>query len=172
MRTTVNAVLIILVVSAAALATAGDPQPQSPTNPPANPERSAAPDLDINQAEIDAGMAPDAGGGDKAQPGVATESPMITEIRATLDASRLEIVDLTAQAPAHRSDEADLALQTQIAQLKQQAELDILAIQVRYARADGREELASQIEADIAAIISPPPPVAPTETRPAPNHQH
>ena len=172
MRTTVNALLIVLIVSAAALATAGDPQPQSPTNPPATAERSAAPDLDINQAEIDAGVAPDAVDGDKAQTGVATESPMITEIRATLDASRLEIADLTAQAPAHRSHEADLALQTQVAQLKQQAELDILAIQVRYARGDGREELARQIEADIAAIISPPPPVAPTETRPAPNHQH
>ena len=171
MRTTVNALLIILIVSAAALATAGDPQPQSPINPPTKADGAVAPDIDINQAEITAGVAPDAIDGAKAQPGEGTESPMITEIRATLDASRLEIAGLTAEAPAHRSHEADLALQTQITQLKQQAELDILAIQVRYARADGREELANQIEADIAAIISPPP-VAPTETRPAPNHQH
>ena len=172
MRTTVNALLVILIVSAAALAVAGDPQPQAPTNPPANAERSAAPDLDINRAEINAGVAPDIIDGAKSLPAEAPGSPMITEIRATLDASRLEIANLVAQAPAHRSHEADLALQTQIAQLKQQAELDILAIQVRFARADGQEDLAQQIEADIALIVSPPVPVAPTETRPAPTNQH
>jgi hypothetical protein len=58
-----------------------------------------------------------------------------------------------------------------MSQLKQQAELDILAIQARYARAAGKEDLAQQIEADIAAIISPPTPAGPTEVRPAPDTQ-
>jgi len=153
MRIVIQSLLIVLIVSVAALALAGDPQPQKPTEPPARTDELATPNIDINQAEITAGVVPDAIDGAKSQPSEAAESPMITEIRATLDASRLEIADLTAQAPAHRDHAAELALQQQVSQLKQQAELDILAIQVRYARADGHEDLALQIEADIAAII-------------------
>ena len=36
---------------------AADPQPQSPAKPPALNERQAAPDLDVNRAEIEAGGA-------------------------------------------------------------------------------------------------------------------
>ena len=96
---------------------------------------------------------------------------MIAEIRAVLETSRLACADLAAQGPAYPGHEAEVALQREIFQLKQQAELDILAIQARYARADGKLELAQQIEASIEAIISPPAPAAPTEVRPAPETQ-
>lgn len=172
MRIVIKSLLVVLIVSVAALALAADPQPKKPSEPPARTDGQATPDLDINQAEITAGVVPDATDGVKSQPDQTAVSPMITEIFAIRDASRLEIADLTAQAPAHPDHAAELALQQQISQLKQQTELDILAIQVRYARSAGQEDLALQIEADIAAIISPPQPAPPAEARPAPNTQH
>jgi len=171
MRVLIQPLLILLIISVAALTVAGDPQPQKNIDPPARTDAQTPPDLDINQAEIQAGVVPDLSDGLKSQSDAAAVSPMIAEIRATLEASRLAVADLAAQAPLNRDHAADVALQKQVSQLKQQAELDILAIQLRYARADGKEELALKIEAGIEAIISPPAPERPAEARPAPNHQ-
>ena len=171
MRLVIQFLLVILIMSVAVFALAADPEPQKPTDPPARNEGQVTPDVDINRAEIDAGVAPDAIDGLKSLPEQTQASPMITEIQAVLETNRLEIADLAAQGPAYPGHEADQALQKQIAQLKQQAELDILAIQARYARAAGNEDLAQQIDAAIAAIISPPAPAAPAEVRPAPDTQ-
>lgn len=171
MRLVIQSLLVILIISMATFALAADPEPQKPADPSARDEGQITPAIDINQAEIEAGVAPDVADGLKSQPGQTATSPMIAEIRAVLETSRLEVADLTAQGPAHPGHEADLAMQKEISQLKQQAELDILAIQARYARADGKEDLAQQIEASIEAIISPPAPAAPTEVRPAPETQ-
>ena len=161
------AVLAVLLTTALAVA---DPEPQTPTDPPTAAERQAAAALDVNQAEIAAGVMPD--DGEPATPPVADRSgsPMIMEIRAALEQSQAEVAELAARvataAPAARE-----ALQQQISTLKQQLELDILAIQVRHARAAGNEALAQEIEAAIATIQSPPPPEPPAVPRPAPGVQ-
>ena len=171
MRLVIQSLLVILIMSMATFTLAADPEPQKPTDPPVRDEGQITPAIDINQAEIEAGVAPDDAAVLKSQPGQTPTTPMIAEIRAVLETSRLEVADLAAQGPAYPGHEAEVALQKEISQLKQQAELDILAIQARYARADGKEDLAQQIEASIAAIISPPAPAAPTEVRPAPETQ-
>jgi len=164
--------LVILITLLASLAVAADPEPQAPANPPTNGEQQAVPNLDINQAELEAGVALDPVDPVELPGGELPASPMMLEIKSTLDANRTAVAELAARAAATPAHDANLAIQREIAVLKQQAELDVLAIQVRYARADGNEELADQIEAAIAAIISPPAPTAPTEARPTPAGLH
>lgn len=171
MRLVIQSLLVILIMSMATFTLAADPEPQKPADPPARHDGQITPNVDINQAEIEAGVAPDAAADLKSMPGQTAASPMITEIRAVLETSRQQVADLAAQGAAHPGHEADVALQKEISQLKKQAELDILAIQARYARTEGKEDLAQQIDAAIAAIISPPAPAAPTEVRPAPDTQ-
>ena len=171
MRLVIQSLLVILILSMATFALAADPEPQKPADPAARHDGQITPNVDINQAEIDAGVTPDAAADLKSMQGQTTASPMITEIRTVLETNRLQVADLAAQGVAHPGHEAEVALQMEISQLKQQAELDILAIQARYARAEGKDDLAQEIEAAIAAIISPPAPAAPTEVRPAPDTQ-
>ncbi len=164
--------LVLLIASVATFAVAADPEPQAPTTPPASAERSNVPALNINQAEMEAGVVPEMVDPAKATDGSDGPSPMMTEIQAAMDMSKVEISELAERAAGTTDHAAAQAIQQEIVAKKQQTELDILAIQARYARADDNDELAQQIDAAIAAIISPPTPIAPTETRPAPGTQY
>ena len=162
--------LVALMILIVGLAVAADPEPQAPAEPPTRGEQATVtPALDINRAEIEAGVVNDAV--EAAKAAGAELSPMMAEIQATMQASRAEVADLAARAVAAPDAETRQALQGQITQLKRQAELDVLAIQARHARTAGNEELASQIEAAIASIESPAAPTAPAEPRPAPVRQ-
>lgn len=148
MKVITRLLLVLLIASVAVLAIAADPEPQAPITAPATGET---------------------------QPAVGQEkplSPMMSEIRATMEVGRGQIAELTSQAAATPDQVANQAIQNEIATVKQQVELDILGIQVRYARSNGDEDLALKIEASIAAITSPPAAVAPAEARPAPDNQN
>ena len=172
MNVAIRLALVLLLVSVAALAVAADPEPQTPTNAPSSTERAVAPGLDINQAEIEAGVVTEPVDAAKAFDGSEAVSPMMTEITAAMDLNRVAVDELAARAASTPDQAANVAIQHEIAVLKQQAELDVLGIQARYARTAGNEELANQLDAAIAAIISPPAPDAPTETRTAPGNQY
>ncbi|HOX25877.1 MAG TPA: hypothetical protein PLL30_10090 [Candidatus Krumholzibacteria bacterium] len=171
MREILRCLALVALATAVSLALAAEPEPQLPAAPPARENPSAAPDLDVNQAEIEAGVALDPLKAESGAVGADAASPMIAEIEAVLAASRAAVAELSARAATADPATAH-ALQEQIAGLKQQAELDILGIQVRHARAAGDVELAARIEADIAAILDPPAPTAPAEPRPAPAEQN
>jgi len=172
MSLTIRIALTASLLLAASVLSAADPQPQPPATPPAQTTAPAAPDLDINQAEIAAGVVPDALDPAKTAPTASEPSPLLVEIEAVLAASRAAVAELATRADATGDPAMAFALQQQIARVKQQAELDILAIQARHARLAGNDELATQIEADIATIMNPPAPVAPAVPRPAPADQH
>ncbi len=150
-------ILLILVLATVALAV--DPEPQLPKNSPESginaPDDANSP---LNPAKV--------------QNELGNSSPMMNEIRTTMDISKGEIAELSATAAGTSDFAAKQTIQITISEIKKQTELDILAIQVSYARAAGNEELALEIEAAIAAINSPPTPTAPAEPRPAPVNQN
>jgi len=156
--------LVLIIVAIAMPALAANPEPQLPKETPANtvpvPGVPAANDTDQPQDPA------------KVIDVLGTSSPMMNEIKTTMDISRGEIAELLVSISASSDFSAKQAAQDQIATIKIQVELDILAIQARYARSAGNEELALQIDAAIEAITSPPAPVAPVENRPAPENRN
>ncbi len=166
MRSTVNASLVLLLTLALP-ALAADSRPQPPIDPTA--ANTVVP-LAINQAEIAANVVTDPG----AAPAPAHDlvDPMILDIEGVIAASRAQVAELAGRVASTTNATTIDDLQQQIAQVKQHTELDILAIQVRYARQRGHEGLAARIEADIALIQTPPLPTPPTTPRPAPGDQH
>ncbi len=151
-------------------AMAADPQVQNATKVDSE-QPTPSPVLEINQAELEAGVALDESGADKALLPQPALSPMMIEIETALETNRNQVRALAERAAQAPDYEARLALNLEVSQLKQQLELDILAIQARYARQDGNEELALKIEDSIEKILNPPMPEAPTETRPAPQNR-
>ncbi len=94
----------------------------------------------------------------------ATEpSPMMREIQAAWDAQAFAVEALEARAATCADPVAGLALQRQIEDLRAQVEVQILTIQARYARQEGRLEVAAEIEAAVAEMTSPRPRGIPVE---------
>lgn len=102
-----------------------------------------------------------------ATPRVARVNPMMTEIRAVLDGERTTLARLNQRFRA-AADGADAeAIQKEIAQVKLDSEIAVLRVQVKYARAGGRDAVAAFLEGAIRAMQSPPVQL-PAETRPVP----
>ncbi len=154
-------ILVLIISSVAMSVVAADPEPQMPTTPP-------APAAEVNKAEVFS----DPNDAAKALEAQDLKLPMMNEIRVVMDVSRGEVSELALRAANTTDSTANQAIQQEISAIKLQTELDILAIQVRYARSAGNVELAERIEASIAAIISPPAPTAPAVPRPAPGSQN
>ncbi|PID78654.1 hypothetical protein CSA17_03190 [bacterium DOLJORAL78_65_58] len=151
-------------------AIAADPQVQNATKVDSE-QQASSPVLEINQAELEAGVTLDENGTDEALLPQPALSPMMIEIKTALETNHNQVRALAERAAQAPDYEARRALNQEASQLKQQLELDILAIQARYARQDGNEELALKIEDSIEKILNPPMPEAPTETRPEPQNR-
>lgn len=159
--------ILVVLLFATGLALAADPQIKEPL-PTREGTAVPAPDIPVNQAEIQAGVVLDTPAALKSLHDDPALSPMMVEIKAALDASRAQVAELSVRAANAPDHAAQAALHREVAQVKQQVELDILAIQARFARERGDEQLAQRIDEAIEAIQNPPAPEAPTETRPAP----
>jgi len=137
--------------------------------PPTEPETSTMPDIPENAAELKA-----LENGEPALPESVPApaerplSPMMIEIQGVLAEQQRQVGALDARFAETTSEVAALAVQQEIEQIKQNAELEILAIQARHARVAGDEDLAQSLDAAIATIQNPPPPPAPTVERPVP----
>jgi len=94
-------------------------------------------------------------------------SPVMEEIGAAWEKSRLEVAGLEERFASASGEDEALAIQKEIERLLVEVELEILGIQARYAREEGRIEVAEEIEAAIESMTSPAPLPAPEE-RPAP----
>jgi len=149
-------------------AAADEPQAQTPVDPPVVSAAPAIPDIDVNQAELQAGMTsattPDV------TPVIPERalSPMMVEIEAALAAGDAAVAALTERAAQAADETSRMAVMVQIAAQKQATELTILGIQADHARRAGNEALAVQINAEMNLITNPPAPVPPTTTRPVP----
>jgi len=175
MKTTKSLLIILLVLimtGGAMLAMAADPEAAAPEKAAkADPNdqteaqvgRSTVPDLKVNQAEMDAQG--DRGLETKVEPQLR---PMTMEINAVLEQSRLQVSTLQDRFDNEPNAEAAVVIVRQMEKVKINAELDILRVQVRYARTAGNEELAQKIEASLTKMTTPAPRREPVD-RPAPD---
>lgn len=174
MKQTPLIVLFVVILSAGAmLAMAADPEAVAPekaqkADPSDQTEtqvgRATVPELKVNQAEMEAN-------GDQSLVNKATEpqlKPMTVEINAVLEQSRLQVATLQDRFDNEPNAEAAVVIVRQIEQIKTNTELDILRVQVRYARTAGNEELAQKIEASLTQMTTPAPRREPID-RPAPD---
>jgi stringent starvation protein B len=95
-------------------------------------------------------------------------------IQAAVDQSSKVIAGLSTQAAAIRDPNVRVALDRRVAQAKHELQIELLRVQARFARENGRIGQAQDLEAQIAAFTAPrvtKPSVLPesptTSTRPA-----
>ena len=79
-------------------------------------------------------------------------TPMNKEIRLVLLAERDEVERLTASLAGVKDDTEAIAIQRQIGAVKQQAEIDIMEVQIRFSEAAGNHEQAEAIREAIAGM--------------------
>lgn len=159
-----TAALVLLALPAVA----DEPQAQTPVDPPQVASPPAVPDLPVNQAEIQAGVAPVLDTSVIPTPPTRPLSPMMVEIEAALAAGDAAVATLAERAAQAADETSRQAIMVQIAAQKQATELNILAIQAAHARRAGNDALAAQIDAEMVAITNPPAPVPPATPRPLP----
>lgn len=147
---------------------ADEPQSQTPVDPPLVAAQPAVPDLPVNQAEIQAGVAPVLDAAAIPTPPTRQLSPMMVEIEAALAAGDAAVATLAERAAQAADETSRQAIMVQIAAQKQATELNILGIQAAHARRAGNDALAAQIEAEMVMITNPPAPVPPSTPRPLP----
>ncbi len=165
--------LVVLMTAGALLAMAAEPEPVAPVksgkaDPTVDAEtqigRSSVSDLKVNQAELDAN-------GElrlDAKPGQPQLKPMTVEINAVLDEAHLQVATLQGRFDKEPNADVAVALVRQIEQIKINTELDILRVQLRYARTDGRDELVQELETALNLMTTPRTQKQPID-RPAPD---
>jgi hypothetical protein len=149
--------------------------------PPASAPASAAeqtaapvPGDGAGQAPRMSGQAATApkGGAEASLPTAGTPSlppltPMQAEIRQLLDSEKAAVEQLQSRLGQAVDATQALEIQKQVQDTKFKTQIDILHVQARYARAEGREAIALQIETAIREMIAPKAPGKPID-RPAP----
>ncbi len=148
--------LLVLLASSLAWAVSPDDGPAVPTPGP-DPENVALPD---RPTELPGLLAADP----------ETLSPMLREIVELWKAQDVAMAALNAGLEKSVDHAAALALQRQVENLRTSTEIQILRIQARYARQEGRMDVAVQIEQDIAQLTAPRTRGVPVD-RPAPDSQ-
>ncbi len=95
-----------------------------------------------------------------------TEDPRMVEIRGVLDKERRDVADLVAVLNRTVDHAERLALQMNIAEVKKNAEVDMLKVQLKYALSENKDDAVARLEASIESILNPVVRLAP-EQRPA-----
>lgn len=101
------------------------------------------------------------------KPRLVKASPMMVEIRAVLDEERAALKTLNERFRAAKDPDAAIAIQREIARVKLDAEVAVMRVQAKHARAAGRADVATNIEAAIRMMLEPeaPPPATPRPAR-------
>jgi len=165
---TAVALLSVVILFSAALA--ADPEPVNPENSglagSGEPQGGSAQHLEINRAEI-----MENGGQLPVHPelqdlGTERVNPLMQQIQVVLASSDLKLAQLQTRLDSESSHRSALEIIKQMEQVKVQTELDILAVQASFARQNGREEVALEIEGAIEVMTAPRPVRQPVD-RPA-----
>jgi len=147
---TVSTLLTPLCLALAVAASAAEPESSAPANARPATEKSVV-------------------AAQPAQP--APHTPMALEIDALLDAARSTVAVLQEQFENATNDKTAVDLIRQIEEAKKNAELDILRVQLKYARAEGRTALAAELTAALTRMTTPPAQSVPVD-RAAPDADH
>lgn len=91
-------------------------------------------------------------------------TPMVAELLSVVEAERLQLVRLRREIAATPEHARKLVLQREVEAVKRATELQLVTIQLVYARREGRIETVRQLEAALARFTQPapaaPPPAA------------
>jgi len=83
-------------------------------------------------------------------------SPMMTEIMASMEVTRLEVADLKLRYEAATDNQAAMEIMREVTRVKKESRVEMMRIQLRYARLDGNDELVTKLEEIVARMTAPP----------------
>ena len=83
-------------------------------------------------------------------------SPMMMEITASIEAARLEVADLKLRYEAAIDNETAMEIMREVARIKKEGRVEMMRIQLRYARLNGNDELVTELEEIITRMTAPP----------------
>lgn len=82
-------------------------------------------------------------------------SPMMLEITAAMESARLQVADLKRRHDAAINDEEAMALAREAARIKRESRIEMMRIQLRYAREAGNDELVIELEEVVTRMTAP-----------------
>ncbi|MEN8006213.1 MAG: hypothetical protein ABFS42_04320 [Candidatus Krumholzibacteriota bacterium] len=83
-------------------------------------------------------------------------SPMMLEIQAAMESASLRVAELKRRHDAAISDDEAMALAREAAKVKRESRIEMMRIQLRYARQDGNTELVAELEDIVTRMEAPP----------------
>lgn len=93
--------------------------------------------------------------GETAAP-VREPSPMMQEIQAAMETARLQVAELKRRHDAAVNDDEAMDLAREAARIKRESRVEMMRIQLRYARQAGNTELVAELEDIVTRMTSPP----------------
>lgn len=151
----------------AALAEDTGAAPEAPATTTPQPQaEGVAPQMSGQSAAAPAPTTPTVAAPDAALPAPAL-TPMQAEIAQLIASERAAVAQLQERLVAAKGTATALELHKQVQETKLNTQLAMLRIQARYARAEGREAVAEQLETAIRDMTTPKAPGKPID-RPAP----
>jgi len=83
-------------------------------------------------------------------------SPMMLEIRAAFAATQVEVADLQARYKAAADPEQAREILREAALVKREGRIEIMRIQLRYARQNGDDARGAELEQIVTRMTTPP----------------
>ncbi len=83
-------------------------------------------------------------------------TPMMMEITASIEAARLEVADLKLRYDAAIDNETAMEIMREVTRVKHESRVEMMRIQLRYARLDGNDELVAELEEIVTRMTAPP----------------
>jgi len=83
-------------------------------------------------------------------------SPMMQEIQIAMETARLQVADLKLRHDAAVNDEEAMDIMREVVRVKRESRVEMMRIQLRYARLDGNTELVAELEDIVSRMTAPP----------------
>lgn len=81
---------------------------------------------------------------------------MMLEITAAIESARLQVADLKLRHDAAVNDEEAMDIMREVVRVKRESRVEMMRIQLRYARLDGNTELVAELEDIVTRMTAPP----------------
>jgi len=83
-------------------------------------------------------------------------SPMMVEINAAIETARLEVAELKLRHEAAVDDKTAMEIMGEVIRVKRESRVEMMRIQLRYARLAGNDELIAELEEIVEKMTAPP----------------
>ena len=83
-------------------------------------------------------------------------SPMMQEIQAAMETARMQVAELKRRHDTAVNDDEAMDLAREAANIKRESRVEMMRIQLRYAREADNEDLVVELEEIVARMTAPP----------------